>query len=191
MTGCSTTETPGRVLRFLRDCYEADNRETTLLDLRHEKVEHLQFLSQGGEFLTGTLDRIPVDREAALAAQKTARLYETEKTLVFCALLLVGRLGKARPSLPQEIFAPLLFFPAQVEDVEESHAFLRVEPREQRVNSRVLAALLGDSESASTYVDEILARIPQVPFEPHRIQDLIDVFAEFLPELNTRELVRF
>jgi len=40
----SIADTARRIIRFLRGCYEADHRETTLFDLRHEKVEHLQFL---------------------------------------------------------------------------------------------------------------------------------------------------
>jgi len=43
---------PPRIVRYLRDCYEADNRESVIFNLRHEKIQHLHFLSQGGEFLS-------------------------------------------------------------------------------------------------------------------------------------------
>ena len=52
----TTSELPRNSIRFLRDCYEADNREAALFDLRHERVQHLHLLNHGGDFLTGNLD---------------------------------------------------------------------------------------------------------------------------------------
>ena len=185
----TTSELPRRLIRFLRDCYEADNREAALFDLRHERVQHLHVLNHGGDFLTGNLDLIPVDRQLGLEIQKSARLYESERTLVFCAFLLVGKPENPVPPLPRELFAPLIFFPAIIED-QDPHAFLRVDAREQRVNAKVLAALLGESES-SAYLDEILSRIPQAPFAVHQLQNIIAAFEEFLPAVDARELVQF
>jgi len=34
-----------RLIRYLRDCYEADNRQSSIFNLRREKVEHLHFSS--------------------------------------------------------------------------------------------------------------------------------------------------
>jgi len=98
----TTSELPRNLIRFLRDCYEADNREAALFDLRHERVQHLHVLNHGGDFLTGNLDLIPVDRKLALEVQKTARLYETERTLVFCAFLLVGKIRNPLPPLESD-----------------------------------------------------------------------------------------
>ena len=52
----TTSELPRNSIPFLRDCYEADNREAALFDLRHERVQHLHLLNPGGDFLTGNLD---------------------------------------------------------------------------------------------------------------------------------------
>ena len=104
----TTPKLPRHLIRFLRDCYEADNREAALFDLRNERVQHLHVLNQGGDFLTGGLDVVPVDRKLAFSVQKTARLYETEKMLVFGALLIVGKLQKPVPPLPKQLFAPLI-----------------------------------------------------------------------------------
>lgn len=183
-------ELPRHLIRFLRDCYEADNREAALFDLRHERVQHFHLLNHGGDFLTGQLDLIPVDRSFALEVQKSARLYETERTLVFCAFMLVGRPGNPSPPVSKSLFAPLIFFPAVVED-RDPHAFLRVDAREQRVNAKVLAALLGENESSAGYLDEILGRIPQAPFAVHQLQNIIAAFGEFLPAVDTRELLHF
>ncbi len=190
MADRTTPELPRNLIRFLRDCYEADNREAALFDLRHDKVQHLHVLNQGGDFLTGNLDLIPLDRELALQVQKTAQLYETEKTLIFCAFLLVGRFRKPEPPLPKELFAPLIFFPATIEDVPP-HAFLRVDAREQRINAKVLAALLGENASSPGYLDEILGHIPQAPFETHQLQNIIGAFETFLPAVDARELIQF
>lgn len=130
------------IVRYLRDCYEADNRETVIYNLRHDKVQHLQLLPRAGEFLQGILDVVPVAREAAVAAQKTADLYQTEKSLVFCAFILVGRPGRKSPQIPEKLFAPILFYPAVVRD-DQPHAFLEVDLRQQRVNGRALSGCSG------------------------------------------------
>jgi hypothetical protein len=186
----ATSEPPRNLVRFLRDCYEADNREAALFDLHHDRVQHFHLLNHGADFLTGSLDLIPLDRELAIEVQKSAQLYETERTLVFAAFLLVGKMAMSPPTIPKELFAPLIFFPATVEDADP-HAFLRVDAREQRVNAKVLAALLGENESSSGYLDEILGRIPQTPFATHQLQNIISAFEEFLPVVDAGDLIHF
>lgn len=182
--------TPARIIRYLRDCYEADNRDSAVFNLSHEKVQHVHFLSQGIDFLRGLLDVVPVDRESAVAAQKAADLYATEKALIFCAFMIVGQIKKTTPRIPAKIFAPLVFFPAIVRD-EGTHACLTVELRQQRINARVLSALLGELDSTPCYLDELLCRIPQAPFETHQIAEITSVFEEFLPDIDMQDLYQF
>jgi hypothetical protein len=68
---------PGKIISFLRLCYESDNRETTISNLFDEKVRHLHFLHKASEFLAGNIDMVPVDRDAAIEASKSAMLQQT------------------------------------------------------------------------------------------------------------------
>ena len=74
-------------IRFLRDCYEADNRESAVWDLSADKIRHLNIPLMGGQFLCGAIDRIPIEREAALAAQAELSLNRAEKSLVLGAFV--------------------------------------------------------------------------------------------------------
>jgi hypothetical protein len=72
----------GEVIRYLRGCYEADNREASIFNLRSDRVQHLEVLSKGGDFVRGLLDVVPVERAKALEAQKAAELYRGGQRVV-------------------------------------------------------------------------------------------------------------
>jgi hypothetical protein len=62
------------IIRYFRDCYEADNRETGIANLFQKKYRHVLFLPGQEDLLRGLLDRVPLPYEAAIAAQKEASL---------------------------------------------------------------------------------------------------------------------
>ena len=173
------------VIRYLRGCYEADNREASIFNLRSERVEHLEFLSKGGDFVRGLLDVVPVERGKALEAQKAAELYKTERSLVFASVLLTGSVEGPRGKA--EVFAPMFYYPARVEDLVE-YAVLRVDWQQQRVNTRLLQAMMGEAEKE---FDALLGKIPNAPFKPTDLYDLIALLEEFAPGINTTHLRQF
>jgi len=168
---------PHHLIALLRDCYEADNRSSAISNLLDDRIRHLQVPLLGWDFVTGRVDRVPLPREAALAAAREAALHRTEKSLVLAALVVVGR----SPDEPRRaLCAPLVHFPAVVED-DEPNAFLRVDPTERRLNDRVLASLLPDRRAG---LDELAERLPDLPFGPLELADLELLLAELLPELD-------
>ena len=174
-----------QVIRYLRGCYEADNREASIFNLRSDRVEHLEFLSKGGDFIRGLLDVVPADRIKALEAQKAAELYKTERSLVFGAVLLTGSVEGPRGQTP--VFAPIFYYPARVEDLG-NYAVLRVDWLQQRVNTRLLQAIIGDGEQE---FDTLLAQIPNAPFKPTDIYDLIAMLETLVPGIDTAHLRGF
>lgn len=144
---------PSQLIQYFRDCYEADNRETGIANLFSKKYRHVSFLSGTEDLLRGLLDRVPIDREKGVAAQKEAELYRKDKTLVYCAFPLVGQVAEGG-RLPARLCAPLVFFPATIED-EDSLAFLSVDLTQQRVNFPVLSALAGETESSRSLADDL------------------------------------
>jgi len=174
---------PSAVIQYLRACYEADNREGSILDLRREKVQFLTFLSKGRDFMTGALPVAPVLRERGVEAQKAAELFLAEKTLVFGAFLLTGHCKTPRGKV--ELCAPLYLFPARVK-VENGHAFLEPEIESGRINTRALAALQngedgGDEEGLAT----LLAEAPMPPFQPTGLYDLAALLEAAVPGIDT------
>ena len=177
--------TPSQLILHLRDCYEADNRETGIANLFGRKYRHVAFLGGTDDLLRGIQDRVPVDREKAVAAQKEASLYRKDKTLVFCALPLVGRTGGGN-RLPSRLCAPLFFFPATV--VEDAPAaFLSVDLAQQRVNFPVLAALAGQTETSRSVVEDLLGQFPEAPLGRDAIHGLMSL----LMDVHRHDLSKF
>jgi len=181
---------PYQLVQYFRDCYEADNRETGIANLFSKKFRHVSFLSGTDDLLRGVLDRVPIDRKTAVAAQKEAELYRKDKTLVYCAFPLVGPVAESG-RLPERLCAPLVFFPATIVD-EDGVSFLSVDLTQQRVNFPVLAALAGGAESAGveggSLAEDLLGQIPQAPFRKEDIHSLISLLMDFLPGVDALSL---
>jgi hypothetical protein len=58
------------LIRYFRDCYEADNRRATIWNLFHPSVEHRLFAEEREELLNGFLPFTAIDPERGLAAKK-------------------------------------------------------------------------------------------------------------------------
>ncbi|MBN2291888.1 MAG: hypothetical protein JXM70_05650 [Pirellulales bacterium] len=178
-----------QLIQYFRDCYEADNRETGIANLFSSKYRHVSFLSGSDDLLWDVLNRVPIDRGTALAAQKEAELYRKDKTLVYCAFPLVGQSGGVG-QLPKQLCAPLVFFPATITD-ENGVAFLSVDLTQQRVNFPVLAALAGESEQTRSLAEDLLGQIPQAPFRTEDIHSLISLLMDFLPGIEALSLAGY
>lgn len=179
-----------QLIQYFRDCYEADNRETGIANLFHKKYRHVTFLAGSDDLLSGVLDRVPIERERALAAQKDAELSRKDKTLVYTAFPLVGLLG-AHAHLPSRLCAPVLFYPAMIED-DGSNAFLSVDLTQQRVNFPVLTSLAGIRGGATgSAVEELLAQIPSAPLSKDDLHALMALLMDLLPQVDALQLASY
>ncbi len=166
-------------IRYLGECYEADNRETGIPNLFDKKHRHVTFLSGTEDLARGVLDRVPIDRVPALAAAKEAALYRKDKSLVYCLFPVAGSPGGST-RLPRRLCAPVLFYPAAIQD-DGSAAYLTIDRSQQRFNAPVLAALI-DQESASA--DELLSQMPQAPLRREDLHALIALLMDVVPGLD-------
>jgi len=176
-------------IRFLRSCYEADNREMAVANLLKKTVRHLVFLEGEEHLLCDMLSRVPLDRDQATVARKEAHLHQREKSLLYCVFPIVGRLaeGDARS---RTLCAPLLFYPATL-IVEEHAAFIEVDLSRQRVNTPILSAILALSDNADVELDDLLNELPQAPLKQSGVQLLIALLHDSIPQLDAWELAQF
>lgn len=145
---------------FLRECYEADNREGGVANLLAEEVRHLYLPGLGADVLTGALDRVPMELAAAEALRRDAGLFATEKSVVVGFFFL---LGTSRDRHRSHLAAPLLLAPGVVE-VTPTAGSVRVDLAEARLNARVLARLVG--ENADGALSSLAERLPPLPVGP-------------------------
>ncbi len=166
-----------QIIRHLRRCYEADNRETLITNLFHDKVRHLTFVRESEDLLRGLLNDIPLEPVIAEAASKEANLHRKEKTLVYCAFPIVGQVPQPSP-LPVNLCAPLFFYPAEIAETDRGW-MLRANLEQQRVNLPVLSALAGGGEISDSFVEQLLADLPEPPFEKDDVQRLMALLSDF------------
>jgi hypothetical protein len=187
-----TPLSPVRKIRYLASCHEADNRESAIFDLFHREVKHRHFATGTEVLVSGIQDALAVPPELGRKALEEAALYKRERSLVYGAFLLVGKIdvdGK-----PRRLAAPLVHFPATLERKAvggEEATFLRISPTEPTLNFPVLAELLGEHDLASSALDAIGRRLPAHPVGTEALSEIIQIFRELLPRVRVDDLYAF
>ncbi len=181
--------TPAQLMAYLEECYRADNRELTIFNLYSKKVENLYFLPDSEQLLADRLDKMALDPAMAKPAHQAALLYKKDKSLVYAAFMIAGRLEK-HPRLPKRICSPLLFYPATISQGEE-YFYLHVDFTRRRINFPLLSALLDVDESDNDRLDDLVAQIPEPPFRTAEIYSFASALKDFLPQLNIEELYHY
>lgn len=174
------------VIRYYRDCYEADNRRMAIWNIFHKNIKHRLFIDSEEELLTGFLGFTPVDRGEGIEAKKAAYLYRKEKALVYCSVFAVGHL-KNREQIPQPICAPLLLHPAEIFE-NNSAVFLRINPAERELNHRMLDSLQDEQSSLAERVAEMLGG---ELITPDQMSALAALLEEAVPGIDIAELYRY
>ncbi len=176
------------IIRYFRDCYEEDNRRSTLWNIFHASVSHRLFTEDDERFLTGFLAEIPLDPDEALEAKKAAYLYQKEKELVYCSLFILGRV-RAGEQEPRYICAPLLLHSAEIID-QRPFAFLKPDFETRRLNHHLLDAIEGDTgqKNLSRRAAELLS---EGPIGAVQVFELADLLEEAVPEMDAGALRRY
>ncbi len=180
---------PAQIIEYLHQCYQADNRETSITSLFQAKIRHLEFFSGTEDLLRAVLDYISLDSEGTQPLQKEAALYRKEKTLVYCAFPIVGPVPQPSP-LPSKLCAPVLFYPATLVQ-ERSGLALRPELTQQRVNFPVLYALAGDNEISRSFVENLLGEFPEPPFEKGDVYKIMSLLSDIAPNIEFLDMSEY
>lgn len=176
------------IIRYFRDCYEEDNRRSTLWNIFHSSVTHRLFVEGEEVLLTGFLTETPLDPDDGLQAKKAAYLYQKEKELVYCSLFIVGRISTGDEE-PRAICAPLLIHPAEIID-QSPHAFLKPEFDTRRLNYQLLNALEGGS-SQKTLSLQAAELLNTGPIAAEQVFELSALLEGVVPELDSSALRQY
>ena len=176
------------LIRYFRDCYEEDNRRSTLWNIFHTSVTHRIFFEGKEELLTGFLIQIPVDADEALEAKKAAYLYQIEKELVYCSLFIVGHLGNDDDK-PRHICAPLLIHPAEIIE-QPPHWFLKPDFNARRLNYQLFDALEADS-SQRQLSHQAINMLQEGPVTPEQVFELAGLLESTVAKLDASSLRQY
>src|SRR5579859_3666855 len=130
------------VCRYYHDCFAADSRGGVLTNvLDKNQAEYLTFNENIDLILTGQTSQLDMPLATGVTAQNAADVNRRERFLIYGSLFLVGR-GRAGGKSRGELYcAPLLYWPAHIEQ-EGSQAFMSIDLDEQRINFPLLASLI-------------------------------------------------
>ncbi|HLY31244.1 MAG TPA: AAA domain-containing protein, partial [Ktedonobacterales bacterium] len=178
------------VCRYFHDCFAADARGGVISNILDKNQGEYVTFSDGVETLiTGQAYRIETPLSIGVTAQNAADVNRRDKFLIYGSIFLVGR-GPGAARRKGELYcAPLLYWPAHIEQ-EGSQAFLTVDLEEQRINFPLLASLIDaeNDEQAQAYAEVILSQAPSAPFDNAAIREFAAVVGELIPTLRTDDL---
>ena len=184
--GPTTHAKPSAVVRYLQACYDAENHATSITQLFHASVRYLQFVGSPEQLLTGARKRVAVGRWDARAAAREAALYPREKSLLYTAFPLIGRVPKGSDQR-RPLCAPLLIYPATLVE-EEQGAFLEVDLSQQMLNLPVLAELVAATAKTELDTERLVAEFPRAPFDEPAIEKIVDLIERRIPHLDALSL---
>jgi AAA domain len=181
------------ICRYFHDCFAADSRGGVLTNvLDKHQAEYLTFADSMEVLLTGQVDRLEVNLSTGVTAQNAADVNRREKFLIYGSVFIVGRGGAVGKRKGELYCAPLLYWPARIEQ-EGTQAFMVVDLEEQRINFPLLASLIDaeNDEQAQAYAEVILNQVPTAPFDNTSLREFASVVSELIPELRTDDLEAF
>ncbi len=174
-----------QIISYYRACYQADLRSINLTNFFGSKVKH-HLLLNDAEILEGKMDNYPVSTDWAEAVEKHLAIYSKEQTLYCCAFFVHGKtrmLGKK-----QEVFAPLYFYPASLEKVNEVDT-IQLDLANPILNPSVISSLKSTNEiSQSNTYEQLINELPRgaIGFsEAHQIEDRLN---KYFPDLDVSAL---
>ncbi|MCP4661326.1 MAG: AAA family ATPase [bacterium] len=179
---------PSNLIRYLRDCYQADNREQSILNIFGQTVQFRYFMTEPDEILSGTLDQVPVEDEDLLEVQATASMHRTEKELLFGTIFVAGYVREGEAI--RRICAPLIYYPAEVVEGLAT-PFLEIDFDGQRINFPLLSQLASFFDLDAVTLESVVDQIPSAPLDIGKIGYIVDLFDEFFPEIATQDLLLF
>ena len=176
-------------LLYLRDCYQADNREQTVLDLFGSKVQFLHFFGRTAEILSDELPSRQVTEETVAEAARTARLHRTEKELLFTTLFVVGRVPQGEGW--QRLCAPLFSYPVTVDEDAQGHLWLHIDTSARRLNFPLLTLLASAHSLDPETVLQLADALPEGTLDRAALWDIAGLLETTFPGLDTEGLLRY
>ncbi len=174
-------DSAAHIFAYLRDCFKADNRASTLWSvLKLDKSDKVIFLEGEELLLSGLVQALPMQQELESEAMRAkAWVQRGEKNLIYASFFVVGahveHMGKKIP-----LCAPIFLYPAKIREEQE----LTVSLEERTLNFPLIELLCGDSDYAMDCAAQIAEQLPPGRLEFAEAGRLADILRETSPHLD-------
>lgn len=174
-----------KLIRYFKDCYQADQREATIWNIFDKKIEHKYFIEKEEELLTQNIPQQYIPGDIAQAIEKELQLYQREKSLYYFSFFITGT-NQSETIGPQKLCSPLLYYPAELVKEKEDY-YIKVDFTKQQVNYPLLAML--NQQGGDT--EKVFKQIPQKAVKFEEAKELTDVLTKYWTEVNFEEMYRY
>ncbi|WP_020530904.1 AAA domain-containing protein [Flexithrix dorotheae] len=174
---------PQRIIKYLRECYIADQREQTIWNIFDKKIEERYFMKEKEELVNGFFPKVYIEDRKAIKISKILKLYRKEKKLYYYSFFIAGKTGSELPGR-QNICAPLFYYPAQITQNEEFY-YVNIDFKNRKVNLPLLSFLSDKQEDIS--IENFLKEIPKQEITFENIGILVAELKKLLPQVDFEE----
>lgn len=179
-----------KLIRYFKDCYEADNRDLNLWNVFHTNVEHTYFVPKEEEVLSGHLPILPLPETTGSELETSLILYEREKELYYMSFLLLAK-GFSTGLRGNTIISPLLLHPANIEVIDGDY-FARPDLSQRHLNTQVIRRLQNELNLPATdQLEELQTAIPGENWELNETAKLSRLLQQWLPGIDVESLFNY
>lgn len=182
-----------RIVRYFKDCYNADNREQAIPNFFASKTIQLVHFEGEDDLLCGHLPYVPLAPEKGDTIARILQLHSKEKELVLGAFFITGP-PVVLNNRETKICAPLFFYPAEIVETFENHFrnfFVKVNFDKRKINLPVLKAILKQTEGNSELSERISAELPDGKLDFDKITRITHVLKRHIPKLDVEPLLYY
>ena len=180
-----------KVVKYLKECYQADNRNQTLWNVLSKGSQFLRIATPNEHDISLKYECYPVEDDYGYNLAAAVSTYRREKTPVLCSYFLVGKVnsnayGKASV---RTIFSPLYFTDITY---NKNNAGYQIQPvlNSREWNTSLLQFVLGEKD----VVDEFKAQVSNVENTLVETLNLLSTTFNFVEQLDIpsseKELVK-
>ncbi len=179
--------TPNNVIKYYKDCYQADNRELQLLNFFSKKVENTLFFQEKEELLTGEFSAVHVNDAYADKMHSILHLHGREKKLYYCAFFITG-LGTNMQGKEQKICAPLLLYPAQI-TFQDGLNMVSVNFQNRLINFSILYKIRDKHLDDKEFYLKVREQLPQGHVDLRGAGDVERCLQHWCSQIETSEVL--
>jgi len=129
----------GALIRYLADCYVADNRTFSIDNFFSKKFENHFIQDLKEELINNKYPKQYLPADIGKKTLQNLQLNSNDKQLYYCSFFIIGRRQHFNNRI-ERICAPVLYFPAEIVS-DGDYYFLKLDPKDYQVNFGFLRTL--------------------------------------------------
>ncbi|MEO1050331.1 MAG: AAA domain-containing protein [Bacteroidota bacterium] len=177
-------------IKFLKSCYQSDNRQLSLSSIYHDKVENRYFFSGKEELLNEHLPYVGIENKYAEEVNKNLSLFAREKQLFHFSFFLLVR-SQGFQKRVQNLCVPLFLHPAEIFEKDGQH-FVQIDFARRIINYNVLASLRDDQTlSTSDLVEQLHKELPPGIVDFQRVGNIVRVLKKHISSIDTESMLLY